>query len=69
MKASEIRDLTADEIKFKLNDLKEEYFRLSFRHSVHKVDNPMKLRLLRKDIARYLTVLNQKVKEKQQAAK
>ena len=48
MKASEIRDLTADEIKFKLNDLKEEYFRLSFRHSVHKVDNPMKLRLLRK---------------------
>ncbi len=69
MKASEIRDLTADEIKFKLNDLKEEYFRLSFRHSVHKVDNPRKLRLLRKDIARYLTVLNQKVKEKQQAAK
>ncbi len=59
MKAQEIRQLNADEIRQKLSDLKEEYFRLSFRHSVHKIDNPLQLRRMRKDIARCLTILEQ----------
>lgn len=60
MKAQEIRQLNTDEIRQKLSDLKEEYFRLSFRHSVHKIDNPLQLRRMRRDIARCLTILEQK---------
>jgi len=67
MKAHEIREMTEDEIKLKLSDLKEEYFRLSFRNAVHKIDNPLSLRYLRKDIARCLTIL--KEKQRQAAAK
>ncbi|HUU27029.1 MAG TPA: 50S ribosomal protein L29 [archaeon] len=65
MKAHEIREMTDNEIQLKLGELREEYFRLAFRNAVHKVDNPMRLRSLRKDIARCLTVLNQKEKEQQ----
>jgi large subunit ribosomal protein L29 len=60
MKAHEIRDLSGDEIQLKLSDLKEEYFRLSFRHAVHKIDNPLQLNRMRKDIARCMTILKEK---------
>lgn len=64
MKAHEIREMTEEDIRRKLSDLKEEYFRLSFRHAVHKIENPKQLHFMRKDIARCLTVL----KEKESAA-
>jgi len=60
MKAHEIREMNEDDIRQRLSDLKEEYFKLSFRHSVHKIDNPLQLRRMRRDIARCLTVLKQK---------
>jgi len=60
MKAHEIREMTEDEIRTKLSELREEYFRLSFRNAVHKIDNPLQLRTLRKDIARCRTILKQK---------
>ena len=60
MKAHEIREMTEDEIRVKLSELREEYFRLSFRNAVHKIDNPLQLRTLRKDIARCQTILKQK---------
>ncbi len=60
MKAHEIREMTEDDIRLKLSELKEEYFRLSFRNSVHKIDNPLQLRMLKKDIARCMTVLKEK---------
>ena len=60
MKAHEIREMTEDEIGVKLSELKEEYFRLSFRNAVHKIDNPLQLRTLRRDIARCQTNLKQK---------
>ena len=60
MKAHEIKEMTEDEIRVKLSELKEEYFRLSFRNAVHKIDNPMQLRTLRKDIARCQTILKKK---------
>ncbi len=60
MKAHEIREMTEDDVHLKLSELKEEYFRLSFRNSVHKIDNPLQLRMLRKDIARCMTVLKEK---------
>jgi large subunit ribosomal protein L29 len=60
MKAHEIRLLSEDEIKARLGELKEEYFRLSFRNAVHNVDNPLQLRFLRRDIARCRTILREK---------
>jgi large subunit ribosomal protein L29 len=60
MKAHEIREMTEEDVLLKLNELREEYFRLSFRNAVHKIDNPLQLRVLRKDIARCLTVINDK---------
>jgi large subunit ribosomal protein L29 len=60
MKAHEIREMTEDELRVKLSELREEYFRLSFRNAVHKIDNPLQLRTLRKDIARCQTILKQK---------
>ncbi|MBN2287967.1 MAG: 50S ribosomal protein L29 [Candidatus Glassbacteria bacterium] len=60
MKAHEIREMPEEDVRLKLGELKEEYFRLSFRNAVHKIDNPLQLRMLRKDIARCLTMLNDK---------
>ncbi|OGF99742.1 MAG: 50S ribosomal protein L29 [Candidatus Glassbacteria bacterium RIFCSPLOWO2_12_FULL_58_11] len=60
MKAHELREMTKADIEHRLGELKEEYFKLSFRNSVHKIDNPMQLRSLRRDIARCFTILKQK---------
>jgi large subunit ribosomal protein L29 len=60
MKAHEVREMTEDEIRIKLSELKEEYFRLSFRNAVHKIDNPMQLRAMRRDIARCQTIMKEK---------
>ncbi len=60
MKAHEVREMTEDEIRIKLSELKEEYFRLSFRNAVHKIDNPMQLRTMRRDIARCQTIMKEK---------
>jgi large subunit ribosomal protein L29 len=60
MKASELVEMTADELGTKLGDLREEYFNLKFQHATGQLDNPMRLVETKKDIARILTVLNQK---------
>jgi len=67
MKVHELREMTEDDLRLKLTELKEEYFRLSFRNAVHKIDNPLQLRILRKDIARCMTVLNETVRAGQES--
>lgn len=57
MKASEIRELSAEELRERLQHLREEYFNLKFQHATGQLDNPMRLPQTRKDIARALTVL------------
>ncbi|MEZ4412084.1 MAG: 50S ribosomal protein L29 [Gemmatimonadales bacterium] len=57
MNATELRDLSDDELKAKLAELKEERFRLRFRSASESIDNPMRFRTLRRDTARILTVL------------
>lgn len=69
MKAHEIRLMAEDEVKTKLGELKEEYFRLSFRNAVHKIENPVQLRFLRQDIARCRTILREKEAQTQSAAR
>lgn len=57
MKTSEMRELSLDELKAKLSDLVEERFRLRFRSATESVENPMRFRSLRRDIARINTML------------
>ena len=59
MRASEIRDLNKDELEAKVRDLKEELFNLRFQHAINQLDNPMRLKLVKKDIARAMTVLRE----------
>lgn len=55
MKAKEIRELTAKELTDKLADLKAELFNLRFQHAINQLENPMRLNLVEKDIARVKT--------------
>ena len=63
MKAKELTGLTVDELNKKLNELKDELFRLRFQHQINQLDNPNKIPETKRDIDRVLTVLNQKKKE------
>ena len=56
MKASEIRDMTAQELENKLVDLKKELFALRFQHTVNQLDNPARLKAVKKDISRIKTI-------------
>jgi len=60
MKASELREMTQDEIRRKLAELRDEQFKLRLRRSAEELPNPLRLRLLRRDVARCLTVLRAK---------
>ena len=57
MKASEIRELTADELNSKLQDLKAELFQLRFQLAINQLENPTRIKAVKKDIARILTIL------------
>jgi large subunit ribosomal protein L29 len=60
MKATEIRELSASEIRTRIAELEEERFRLRFRGATEALSNPLKLRSIRRDIARLQTVLREK---------
>ncbi|MCA1906140.1 MAG: 50S ribosomal protein L29 [Desulfarculus sp.] len=60
MKASELKELSLQELNARLKDLKDEQFNLSFQHATGQLENPMRLPQTRKDIARVLTVIRQK---------
>lgn len=57
MKASEIRQLTAEELNTKLNDLKAELFNLRFQLAINQLESPMRISAVKKDIARVKTVI------------
>ena len=58
-KASELRKLSGEELLKKDKELREERFKLRFQHGVRRLENPARLRQLRKDIARVQTVLTE----------
>ena len=60
MKASEIRELTKEELMGKLKDLKEELFNLRFQLAINQLDNPMRITAVKKDIARVNTILRER---------
>ncbi len=64
MKAKELRDLTYEELVKKESDLQEELFNLRFRFATGQLDNPMTIKVVRRDMARVKTVIRQKEMEK-----
>lgn len=60
MKIAELRDKSPDELLKKEQDLRKELFNLRFQKATGEIENPMRIRSLRKDIARVLTVLTEK---------
>ena len=60
MKAKELRELSAEQLDSKLKELRHELFNLRFQHAVNQLDNPHKIADVKKDIARVMTVLQEK---------
>ncbi len=58
--ARDLRDLTSEELLAKAADLKKEMFNLRVQQAMGQIENPMRLRLLRKDIAKTKTILKEK---------
>ena len=57
MKASEIREMSVEELELKLADLKEELFNLRFQLAVNQLENSFRIGAVKKDIARVSTIL------------
>ncbi len=62
-KPSELRALTVDELRQEEANLRKELFNLRFQKVTGEIQNPMRIRQTRKDIARVLTVITEKSKE------
>lgn len=62
MKANELRELTPDELRDKERDLAQQLFTLRLQKVTGQLENPSKVRQARRDMARVLTVLNEKEK-------
>ena len=60
MKAAELTELSLEELAQKLEDLRQELFNLKFQHSTGQLENPMRVKQTKKDIARVLTFINQR---------
>jgi large subunit ribosomal protein L29 len=59
MRAEEIREMSKDDVAARIRDLEEEQFRLKFRGATEPLEDPLRLRLIRRDIARLKTVLQE----------
>lgn len=60
MKAAELKEMNTEALEKKLNELKEELFNLRFQHAINQLENPHKIVDVKRDIARVMTVLNEK---------
>ena len=60
MKATELREMTSEQLTAKLGELKEELFNLRFKLGIKQLDNPHQITDVKHDIARVMTVLREK---------
>ena len=60
MKASEVRDMSDEDLSAKVNELKEQNFRLRFKLALGNVDTVKQIRVNRKDLARVRTILRER---------
>ncbi len=59
MKAKELREMSAEDLRKKEKDIREDLFKLKFQHGIRKLENPARLSLLRRDIARIQTIMTE----------
>jgi large subunit ribosomal protein L29 len=64
MKAAGLREATVEELMRKEQDLRKELFNLRFQQATGEIENPMRIRALKKDIARILTIMTEKQSKK-----
>lgn len=69
MKTHEIRELTHEELVQRMQDLKKEFFNLRFQLATGQLNNPARIKLVKKDIARVKTVMRENELRSQKAAK
>jgi large subunit ribosomal protein L29 len=62
MKIKELRELSGDELRHREMELVDQLFKLRFQKSLGQADNPMKIKALKRDIARIKTILNESPK-------
>ena len=60
MKIAEMRQMTLEELEAKLDELQEEQFNLKFRLTTQPLDDPLRIRKVRRDIARAKTLIREK---------
>jgi len=60
VKAYDIRNMSSEELEAKLKELKNELFNLRFQNAINQLENPHRIGEVKKDIARVMTVLNEK---------
>ena len=60
MKPTEIREMSVEDLKAKIDELTRERFNLRFRSATESIENPMRFRAIRRDIARIKTILEEK---------
>ncbi len=60
MKAKELHEMTNEELTTKLGELKQELFNLRFRHASGQLDNPVSIRVCKRDIAKVKTILRER---------
>jgi large subunit ribosomal protein L29 len=60
MKANELRGMSVEDLRSKLEELTTEGFNLRFRSATESIENPMRFRAIRRDIARLQTILREK---------
>ncbi len=65
MKASEIRELSVEEMQHKVVDLQQELFNLRFQHASGQLENPQKMKQVKRDIARIKTILKEASKNRE----
>ncbi len=63
MKARELREKSIEELRRTEAELSEQLFKLRFQKATGQIENPVKMRLVRKDIARLKTVLAERLRE------
>jgi large subunit ribosomal protein L29 len=67
VKSSALRAMTVDELNRKEQDLRKELFNLRFQQVTGEIENPMRIRTVRKDIAKVLTIKTEKANKEEKS--
>ncbi|MDR1627542.1 MAG: 50S ribosomal protein L29 [Oscillospiraceae bacterium] len=63
MKIAEIKNMSSEDLGAKLSDFKSELLNLRFQLAINQLENPMRIKAVKKDVARIKTILNERNKE------